>query len=113
MLAAWRCRHSSSTPCDMSQMWTRAPAPANVEAIALPMPAAPAVTSTRCPGLIANRSGVGMPFLRSSGLAVAESQNGAEHDEPEDDVAHRMGQGGAGEQRLQRRRSSTPPIMPR
>jgi hypothetical protein len=52
--------HSSSTPCDMSHMWTRAPASANIEAIAWPIPAAPAVTRTRSPVSIANRSGMGM-----------------------------------------------------
>ena len=44
---------------------------------------------------------------------LAQRHDGAEHDEAEQNGARRVGQGGAGQQRLQRRQQQAPPSMPR
>src|SRR3546814_12111773 len=75
-----------------------------VSAIARPMPPPPAVTTTRRPLLRSPRvfgfSAISCPTC--SLRTFAQRQNRAEHDQAEDNVAHRIRQRRAGEQHGQR-----------
>src|SRR4029453_7648099 len=90
---------------EISQIATRAPSAESVLAMAKPIPAAPAVINTRWPSMPARKSeadfGALLLMIFSLGTSIAQRDHGAQHHEPEQDGACRIGQCRAGKECLQ------------